>query len=398
MRKLYITMSMALLAGAAFAQNLNNVQLKGGKVPTYVPSKPMPTVQNNQSIYVDYDFMDEDYQVNTAGFQYGRYIWDMNMRYSYTAGDTSLKWASVDFSDFYDSYNTNSAIAFNTFNSYVVDSVFFIGGHENNSGQNDTLVVALIQLNGSAYPTSTVLWSDTIISNTGLSNGNDWLTTALVALPCGYVVPNNTTKVGVEVRYYGATQDTFGLIAGFGDVGVGTCQTIPTLPFAVKSNYYRNSYRHDMRFALPPFNIALLPTTSNQDTYYDCDGSGSYNNTSANLVDGENFLQNWGIWAHFTLQGVGVEENEANGIQLGQNTPNPANGTTVIRYNLATKGNVSFELYDVSGKLVMNMNQGEQVAGAHQIEINAENLQTGVYFYSLNVDGKRVTRRMVVTE
>lgn len=96
--------------------------------------------------------------------------------------------------------------------------------------------------------------------------------------------------------------------------------------------------------------------------------------------------------------GVGIDENETNGIELYQNRPNPANGVTTINYEIATGGNVTFAVYDLTGKEVMNINEGSRVAGAHQIELNSADFAAGSYYYTLTVDGQRATKQMVITK
>jgi len=68
----------------------------------------------------------------------------------------------------------------------------------------------------------------------------------------------------------------------------------------------------------------------------------------------------------------------------------------IIHYALQDAGNAVMTVYDITGKEVMSFNQGHQAPGSYQLEINTENLQPGVYFYTLNVDGKQATKRMVV--
>ncbi len=400
MKKIYTLACGILVSGFAFAQQSVPATPGNGRPVNFTRTVP-PTAQTSQSIYVDYDFMDEAWQTANTG-AYTRYIWDMNMNYDYAAGDTSLKYAIVDFSALYDSYNDPgnpnfTAIPFSTYNTITIDSVFVAGGHENNSGQNDTILCKIIGLNTAGYPqTSTVLNTTSIVGNTSLGDpANDWFTTSVFGFAPAYTINNNTQKFGVMIEYHGATQDTFGIICGFGDAGSGNCTSLPTLPnFAVESNFAPNSYRHDMRFALPPYNLQTLPTSTGADTYYDCDGSGSYSSGS----DSENFLQNWTIWVKVTMNGVGVEEQGNTGIALDQNIPNPTNGNTIINYNIANAGNVQLEVYDVTGQLVETVDQGTQLAGRHQIDLNTANYAAGVYYYSLNVDGVKVTRRMVVTK
>ena len=340
--------------------------------------------------------MDSVYQVDIAGLPgYSRFIWDMNMRYDYTLGDTSLTWAAVDFSPLYDSYNGGTLIPASSYASLMVDTIFFNAGHSNYSGQNDTILVKILQATSGGYPnpTATVLHTDTIISNVSLTGSSTWLSTATFAIPSAYNINNNTTKFAVRIEFYGDRQDTFGLVNGFGDLGSGQCATIPALTnFAVKSNYAPNSYRHDMRFAIAPYNIQQLPTSTNQDTYYDCDGSGTY----AAGTDSENFLQNWLIWIHATST-TGINETSGN-VHVGQNEPNPFTNQTIIPYELTNNSNVSLTIYDVTGKQVMAQTQTAASAGAHNFTVSSSELAPGVYYYTVATKEGKVTHKMIVTE
>jgi len=84
---------------------------------------------------------------------------------------------------------------------------------------------------------------------------------------------------------------------------------------------------------------------------------------------------------------------------LAQNRPNPFNNGTTIVYQLNKKSNnISFEVYDVTGKQVMSLNQGSKGAGQYAIELDGSEFTTGLYYYSLTVNGQKLTRKMVVTE
>jgi len=96
---------------------------------------------------------------------------------------------------------------------------------------------------------------------------------------------------------------------------------------------------------------------------------------------------------------LGVEETtNAGNFSLGQNIPNPTNGNTTINYSINTASNVSFNIVDVTGKEVMNVNKGQLSAGDYQIELNTSILSPGMYFYTLVVNGQQATRRLIVTE
>lgn len=84
---------------------------------------------------------------------------------------------------------------------------------------------------------------------------------------------------------------------------------------------------------------------------------------------------------------------------LAQNRPNPFNGNTTVTYQLNKKAsNITFEVFDVTGKQVMNLNEGSKGAGQYNIELNSSEFTTGLYYYSLTVNGQKLTRKMVITE
>ena len=84
---------------------------------------------------------------------------------------------------------------------------------------------------------------------------------------------------------------------------------------------------------------------------------------------------------------------------LYQNYPNPFNPITKISYGLKEAGNVKIIIYDALGKEVSTLIGQKQNAGTYSIEFNASNQSSGVYIYSMIVNGIIVeTRRMVLTK
>ncbi|TNE68895.1 T9SS type A sorting domain-containing protein [bacterium] len=73
---------------------------------------------------------------------------------------------------------------------------------------------------------------------------------------------------------------------------------------------------------------------------------------------------------------------------LYQNFPNPFNPTTTIKFSLANAGMVSIKVYDVLGRLVSEPISGLFKAGEFAQSFNAEALASGIYFYTLSVDGR----------
>ncbi len=88
----------------------------------------------------------------------------------------------------------------------------------------------------------------------------------------------------------------------------------------------------------------------------------------------------------------------AGNLSLGQNMPNPSNGLTSINYSLETAASVTFEITDVTGKVVMTEDMGTMGAGSHVLNVNTEDYSKGVYFYSMTAGNEKLTKRMVVTK
>ncbi len=93
---------------------------------------------------------------------------------------------------------------------------------------------------------------------------------------------------------------------------------------------------------------------------------------------------------------TGVENTVNNGLSVEQNRPNPFTGMTTVNYSLDKAATVNVDIYNVAGAKVMTINKGTQVAGSHKVEINASDLQAGVYYYTLTADGYTVTKKMIV--
>jgi hypothetical protein len=77
--------------------------------------------------------------------------------------------------------------------------------------------------------------------------------------------------------------------------------------------------------------------------------------------------------------------------------PNPFNPSTTIKFNLAKAGNVSLKVYNVVGQLVKSVVSNEfKEKGEYQLNLNMNNLSSGVYFYTLTQGAQQVTKKMVL--
>jgi len=105
----------------------------------------------------------------------------------------------------------------------------------------------------------------------------------------------------------------------------------------------------------------------------------------------------YGIFMIVDKSSANVNDNYfVDGIKLSQNQPNPASGSTLVQYEIANSANVSLEIYDLNGRLVLNCNAGRQNSGNHEIIVQAGKLKSGTYYYSLKADNHRLTKKMTI--
>jgi hypothetical protein len=89
-----------------------------------------------------------------------------------------------------------------------------------------------------------------------------------------------------------------------------------------------------------------------------------------------------------------VENNEL--FTVGQNFPNPSNGNTIIPVSFKNTTSVQVTVVDLLGKEVFNQSFEHVAAGNAQLPLNLSSLNPGVYVYSVEADGFKTSRRMII--
>ena len=93
---------------------------------------------------------------------------------------------------------------------------------------------------------------------------------------------------------------------------------------------------------------------------------------------------------------IEVTVNQPDKYSLEQNYPNPFNPTTMIEYSIASDGYVTLNVYNVLGQKVDELVNGEVKAGTYEVNFDASNLSSGVYYYRIEANGFVSTRKMVL--
>ncbi len=81
---------------------------------------------------------------------------------------------------------------------------------------------------------------------------------------------------------------------------------------------------------------------------------------------------------------------------LFQNYPNPFNPETTIRFDVAKSCHVQLTLYDLQGRVVKNLVDGEFSPGRYKVKIRATHLSSGLYLYTIKMGNFRAVKKMVI--
>ncbi|OGU77343.1 MAG: hypothetical protein A2V93_11905 [Ignavibacteria bacterium RBG_16_34_14] len=93
---------------------------------------------------------------------------------------------------------------------------------------------------------------------------------------------------------------------------------------------------------------------------------------------------------------VEVEWRAFNSYLLEQNYPNPFNPTTTIGFGVQNKSNVKITILNAIGEDIAVVLNEEREPGFHQVEFNAANLPSGVYFYQIRAGSFTETKKMIL--
>jgi len=82
--------------------------------------------------------------------------------------------------------------------------------------------------------------------------------------------------------------------------------------------------------------------------------------------------------------------------KLSQNFPKPFNPTTTIKYSLPEQQFVSLKIFDILGREVATLVNENKSAGNYEMNFDANNLSSGVYFYRLHAGSFIETKKMLL--
>lgn len=93
---------------------------------------------------------------------------------------------------------------------------------------------------------------------------------------------------------------------------------------------------------------------------------------------------------------VGLQETGRDTMTLEQNSPNPFNASTEIRFALQAAQRIRVDIFDVLGRHVASLFEGVKSAGRHVLRWEPRNVADGVYFYRLQTPAGVHIKQMAI--
>lgn len=125
-----------------------------------------------------------------------------------------------------------------------------------------------------------------------------------------------------------------------------------------------------------------------------------YNPFFGNPFERNKTITSSGSGKFSTISASGINNsNIPDKYSISQNYPNPFNPSTKIDFSLPEDTKVTIIIYDITGKAVKELINGEFKAGYYNIGFSSENLSSGIYFYTITAGSKySKTLKMVLTK
>ena len=124
--------------------------------------------------------------------------------------------------------------------------------------------------------------------------------------------------------------------------------------------------------------------------------SSTYGRTAATKFDGGSYTVQMTNFAGSSTAGPFVVTIQPIEFALRQNYPNPFNPVTIISFTVARQSEIELAVYDIAGRKIRVLEQGNFTAGAYTTEFNAQGLASGIYMYTLRAGDFTSSKKLTI--
>jgi len=128
--------------------------------------------------------------------------------------------------------------------------------------------------------------------------------------------------------------------------------------------------------------VGLLDGEYRIDIYRDC------------LYEDIKFIKSF--WFQYPLSSIDNFEEQTDKFILYNAYPNPFNPNTKIKYSIQNSDMVQIKVYDIMGVEIETLLNEYKQTGTYEVEFDAGNLTSGVYFYRMTSGNYSETKKMIL--
>jgi len=251
---------------------------------------------------------------------------------------------------------------------------------ENNIIKRNRYGIALQNSNINAYINNNIIDSNNI-------QGLPMLGGSGININGGATINAICTRNTIRWNLWGVTVQN-GAKPNFGDL-----TSADTTDIGLNKIYYNG--RNDSTFDFY-FNVTTTDTMKAENNYW---GTTIADSISRHIWDRNDF-SNLGIIDFSPFRLVTGESNIVSQIPSGYRLydayPNPFNPTTNIKYQISGNSYVVLKIYDITGKEAAELVNMKQSPGVYEVQWNASEYSSGVYFCRLDAGGTTDTKKLVL--
>lgn len=227
------------------------------------------------------------------------------------------------------------------------------------------------------------------------NGGSTWTTTASVVSSNLYSVSMITSALGFAAGPSGVMLKTTDAGASWVKVNLGITSNLALVVGTSANNLYAVG---DSGKVFYSNDGGAIWTTQYAATYYNLYGAAIMDSILFVCGDNSAILTNNLAGLTDVRESTALNHTGPASFTLDQNYPNPFNPSTTIQYEVKKSGLVDVKIYNETGKLIASPIHREESPGTHMFSFNAAGLSSGVYYYTMSLNGTMQTKKMVVVK
>lgn len=412
MKKIYVAIACALVGSAAIAQHSQMPAISAPVNNGTLNTSYQPHTGTRAGLWMNYALELDDpntgWTPGMAAYEFFPIMPDSNLIWGLDQSNNPVYVPYHMAATMLDPKNTPNGTTngFNTTQNYTLDSIEIVYAYLRSLSVTDTLQVQIIKHDVSlewtlsssnmTYQDITYVSANNNITQSqvlatynvllGDADSSNAARSMLLATP-GVPSQNGQNRIGVVLKFKP------GFTYSLGD------SLFSKNPFFILSAEQNGANTDPTYYGTPNVSTSdmncsyVLPS----DVRYDFNANGWNGYFIPTWAWTTGYAYEHHVISFLINQAVGVNENSAV-VAMGDIYPNPTSGVSTIDYAVQTEADVTIEITDVTGKVILAQREGNKPAGAYKANLDLQNLAAGTYFAAIRANGAKQVKRLVVAK